>query len=46
MNNYLLTAFYDANLIAQLVNIINEYAIKVHNQTLLNLNNELWTKDL
>ena len=46
VNNYLLTAFYDANLIAQLVNIINEYAAKVHNQTLLNLNNELWTKDL
>ena len=46
LNQFLLTRCYDANLVAQLVDIINTYANSIHNQELLNLSNELWTKGL
>ena len=46
VNQFLLTRCYAANLIAQLVDAINSFATITHNQKLLNLNQELWTKGL
>ncbi|MBQ3621811.1 hypothetical protein II941_03445 [bacterium] len=41
VNQTLLTVCFDANIIAQLFNIINNYALSTNNQTLLKLNQEL-----
>ena len=46
INSFLLEKCLDANLIAQLYDIINNYATSINNHTLLKLNNELWTKGM
>ena len=46
VNQTLLTVCFDANIIAQLFNIINNYALSTNNQTLLKLNQELWNDKL